>query len=102
MLRAGVPVITLVGETFASRVGASMLIQLGMDELVTFNHEEYKTLAIEIASNPGKLELLKDKLRESLTSSKLFDSKGYTRNLEALFQNTMNLRGCPEFCVNVG
>jgi predicted O-linked N-acetylglucosamine transferase (SPINDLY family) len=54
-LWAGLPVLTRIGETFASRVAASLLQAIGLTELITISSEAYERLAIELANNPGRL-----------------------------------------------
>jgi len=58
----GLPVITLVGETFVSRVTASLLNAIGLPELITDTQENYEALAIELGMNPTKLNAIKAKL----------------------------------------
>jgi protein O-GlcNAc transferase len=45
-LWAGLPVVTLVGQSFAGRVGASLLNAIGLPELVTHSIEDYEALAL--------------------------------------------------------
>jgi predicted O-linked N-acetylglucosamine transferase (SPINDLY family) len=89
MLRAGIPIVTLIGQSFASRVAASMLSQLGLNELITSSKEEYRALAIDLATNPNKLAMFRDKLSTSVRSSTLFDSKQYTRDLEGIYKRVL-------------
>jgi protein O-GlcNAc transferase len=49
-LKAGLPVLTLMGQSFASRVAASLLNAIGLPELITNTQEEYEALAIELAT----------------------------------------------------
>jgi len=81
-LWAGLPVLTCMGESFASRTAASLLTAIGLPELITVNYEEYKNLAIELATNHSKLEILKDKLKRNLKASILFDTPSMTKHLE--------------------
>ena len=86
-VRAGIPLITLKGESFASRVAASILNQVNLNELVTKNKNEYQKLAISIGTDNEKLKNLKEKLKESISDSNLFNSVLYTKHLEDLFIN---------------
>ena len=61
-LRMGVPVITLKGKSFASRVAASIIHQFDLDELVTANQEEYKNKALELYNSSIMLREIKKKL----------------------------------------
>ena len=86
-VRVGIPLITLKGESFASRVAASILNQVNLNELVTKNKNEYQKLAISIGTDNEKLKNLKEKLKESISDSNLFNSVLYTKHLEDLFIN---------------
>ena len=81
-LWSGLPIITKVGDTFASRVAASLLTAIGIDELITTSDEQYINLAIEIANNPKKLDLIKNKLNTNIKTKPLFNTKRFTKNLE--------------------
>jgi predicted O-linked N-acetylglucosamine transferase (SPINDLY family) len=85
-LWAGLPVLTRIGETFAGRVAASLLIAVGLPELITKSRAEYEALAVELATNPGKLAGIKLKLAQNRLTTPLFDAGRYTRNLEAAYQ----------------
>lgn len=85
-LRVGLPILTLAGESFASRVAASLLTCIDLPELITSSMQEYSALAIELASNRAQLEKLKEKLALSIESSSLFDAKRFTADLELLYK----------------
>lgn len=85
-LWAGLPVITVIGETFPSRVTASMLNAIGLNELVAGSIEEYRGLALELGRNSQALVSLRNKLKANRLSSHLFDTKEFAQDLEALFQ----------------
>ena len=55
----GIPILTLTGNSFASRVGASILSSVGIKELITSSTKEYQELGIELAIKPNKLAMLK-------------------------------------------
>ena len=84
-LWAGLPVLTLLGNTFPGRVAASLLHALCLDELITFSKEEYEAMAIELATNPEKLASVKQKLAENRTIAPLFDTLQFTKHLEAAY-----------------
>ena len=84
-LKAGVPALTLMGESFAGRVAASLLNAVGLPELITSTQEEYEALAIELAMNPQKLADIKLKLANNRMTKPLFDTPFFTRNLEAVY-----------------
>jgi predicted O-linked N-acetylglucosamine transferase (SPINDLY family) len=86
VLRAGVPMITLMGETYVSRMAASQLHAVGLPELVTSSPEDYFNLALELALAPERLAALREKLAANVPTSALFDTRGFTRDLERLYQ----------------
>jgi protein O-GlcNAc transferase len=92
-LWAGLPVLTYAGETFAGRVAGSLLQAVGLSELVTLSLEDYEALARELASNPARLAVLRQKLAQDITTASLFDTVRTTRHIEAAFA-TMWERHC--------
>jgi predicted O-linked N-acetylglucosamine transferase (SPINDLY family) len=84
-LKAGVPVLTLEGQSFPSRVAASLLNAVRLPELITRNQEEYEALAIELAMNPKKLAVVKLKLANSYKTTPLFDTPLFAKNLETVY-----------------
>lgn len=84
-LWAGLPVLTLMGSTFAGRVAASLLHAIGLPELVTTTREEFERMAVEFASNPRQLTALKQKLAANRTTMPLFDIGSFTSHLEAAY-----------------
>nr|MDJ0862744.1 tetratricopeptide repeat protein [Gammaproteobacteria bacterium] len=85
-LWTGVPLVTMTGETFASRVAASLLCTLGVPELVTDSIDAYFNLAWTLARTPDKLTAIKSKIESNRRTSPLFDSDRYTRNLESAYE----------------
>jgi len=83
-LWAGVPLITLKGQTFASRVAASILTTHGFVELVTGSEEDYFNLACELASNKERHTDLKSRIESARLTSPLFDTARFTRDFEKL------------------
>ena len=79
------PVLTMAGRSFASRVSASLLNSIGLEELITYNKKDYERLAIEIGNSPNYSKELKDKLIKNKYSSPLFDSAKFTNNLENIY-----------------
>ena len=84
-LKAGIPVLTIMGQSFASRVSASLLNAIGLPELITTNQEDYEALAIELAMNPQKLLEIKLKLINNRLTTPLFDTPLFAKNLEAAY-----------------
>ena len=84
-LWAGVPVITLKGRHFASRMSASILTALGLSELITGDLRQYENLAVELATDGSRLDALTKKLEGNKWSEPLFDTHRFVRNLENAF-----------------
>jgi protein O-GlcNAc transferase len=82
----GCPLVTRVGDTFASRVASSLLRAAGMPELVTTNAEEFRGLAIELGTDVARRTALRTRLLASRTTCALFDTPRFVRNLEAAYE----------------
>ncbi len=82
-LWAGVPLLACPGETFTSRVSASLLKTSGLTELIARDLEEYEQIAIELANHPDRLQQLRTKLRGARNKSPLFDTARLVRHLES-------------------
>ena len=93
-LRVGLPVLTLKGNSFASRVAASLLNTTKLDDLISKNLEEYEAIANKIISDPTYLKKIKNKLNENILKTPLYNSKLFTKNLELgyekVFENYKN------------
>lgn len=96
-LWAGLPVLSCRGETFAGRVGASLLDAIRLPELVAATPAAYEGLAIELASDPPRLAALRAKLARNRLLTPLFDTEQYTRHLEAAYTTMLgrHLAGLP-------
>jgi protein O-GlcNAc transferase len=96
-LWAGLPLITCQGETFASRVAASLLHAIEMPELVTESLEAYEALAMKLAHDPAGLAAIRKRLQDNRLKTALFDTPRYTRNFEAalLLMNELRQGGQP-------
>ena len=84
-LRMGLPVLTCVGNSFASRVAASLLNAVNLPELITTTQEQYESLAIQLATHPEKLKIIKDKLVNNLPTAPLYDTPLFTQQLESAY-----------------
>ena len=84
-LYSGLPILTLCGESFASRVGASLLNTLNMNELIAYSETEYVNKAYNLSINKKKIKELKQELSNPLTISKLFNSKLYVEKIETAY-----------------
>ena len=96
-LWAGVPVLTLCGRTFASRVGYSLLSALNLSgELTCFDKKQYEEKAIMLSTNKLYYAQLRNKLAMNKISEPLFNTSLYTKNIEDAFKriyerNQLNL-----------
>ena len=84
-LRMGLPVLTCIGNSFASRMAASLLNAVNLPELIATTQEQYESLAIELATDPEKLKIIKDKLVDNLPTAPLYDTPLFTRHLESAY-----------------
>jgi predicted O-linked N-acetylglucosamine transferase (SPINDLY family) len=84
-LWAGLPVLTCIGETFAGRVAASLLNAIRLPELITTTLEDYERLAIDLATHPEQLAIIKSKLAENRLTTPLFDTKLFTKHIESAY-----------------
>ena len=80
----GVPVLTCTGEAYAARMAGSLLRTVGLPELVTTDLAQYEELAVELASDAGRLTSLRARLRRDGAASSLFDTTRFARDLEAV------------------
>ncbi len=84
-LWCGVPIVTCLGDTFAARVGASLLNAIDLPELVTTTLAGYEELAIGLARDPAKLAGLKARLACHRLTTPLFDTARFARHLESAY-----------------
>jgi predicted O-linked N-acetylglucosamine transferase (SPINDLY family) len=84
-LWAGCPVLTVAGDTFASRVGESLARAVGLPELVASDVDAYVDKAVELASDRTALARLRARLEDAGHASALFDTAATTRALEAAY-----------------
>jgi predicted O-linked N-acetylglucosamine transferase (SPINDLY family) len=86
-----VPLITISGETFLSRCGVSVNQNLGMNELIAKNIDEYVEIAINLAKDKNKLSMIKAELLKNSRKSKLFDieifSRDFTNAMQDMWKN---------------
>ncbi len=85
-LWVGLPVLTCMGKSFASRVAASLLNAIELPELITTTQEQYEALAIELATTPEKLRSIKQKLERNKLTTALFDTPRFTKYIEAAYK----------------
>jgi predicted O-linked N-acetylglucosamine transferase (SPINDLY family) len=85
-LWAGLPVLTLPGQTFAGRVASSLLTAIGLPELIAKSVQEYESIAVQLGQNPSALGALKSRLQANRLSTPLFNTERYTEKLECAFR----------------
>jgi protein O-GlcNAc transferase len=85
MLWAGVPVVTLKGTHFASRVSASLLHAFGIPELITETLADYSALAFSLSQAPSQLAVLREKVAALRQVSPLFDTQQSAGDLERAY-----------------
>jgi len=85
-LWAGLPVLTCLGKAFPGRVAASLLRSLDLPELITYSENEYVAKAEELALNPERLRVIKNKLDTNKFSQPLFNAELFCRSVESAFK----------------
>ena len=88
-LSSGLPVITLRGKSYSSRMASSILSACELNELIADNYSEYEELAYELAINKKKINDLRKKINNKLNCS-FFDSYEFTQKLESVYTNLLN------------
>jgi predicted O-linked N-acetylglucosamine transferase (SPINDLY family) len=83
-LWAGVPMLTCRGDTFAGRVGASLVLAAGLPELVTNTLDDYRAYLLSLAADRAALHGYRAYLEGSRDSNPLFDTKAFARDWETL------------------
>ena len=77
--------LTCLGETFAGRVGASLLSAIGLPELITITLESHEQMAIDLASDPQKLAVIRRELERNRSTTPLFNTSLYTKHIETAY-----------------
>ena len=89
-IRMGVPVLTIIGKSFASRVASSMLLNIKLEELIAKNMSEYIKIAVALAHNENKLKKLKIHIKNKDNVNILFNDKKFTHDLENIYLDVFN------------
>ena len=84
-IRMGVPIVTLSGRSFASRVCSSILNQVKMEKLSAKSKKNYENIAIELGNNKNKIKQVKKEIKNNCINSPLFKVQDYTKDLEKKF-----------------
>ena len=91
----GVPVVSLAGGSHVSRVGVSLLANVGLSDLAATSPEEYVSIAVKLAGDLPRLTHLRSTLRERMAASSLMDAPRFARDIEAAFRQMWH-RWCAE------
>jgi predicted O-linked N-acetylglucosamine transferase (SPINDLY family) len=89
-INAGLPMVTLKGNSFASRVGASIYSSLKLQELIAKTESEYENIAVKLANDELKIKEIKDKMKKNAANSNLFKAKEFTKELEQVYLEIFN------------
>uniref|UniRef100_A0A3B3SY28 UDP-N-acetylglucosamine--peptide N-acetylglucosaminyltransferase 110 kDa subunit n=1 Tax=Paramormyrops kingsleyae TaxID=1676925 RepID=A0A3B3SY28_9TELE len=85
VLWAGTPMVTMPGETLASRVAASQLTCLGCPELIAMSRQDYEDVAVKLGTDMEYLKMVRARVWKQRICSPLFNTKQYTIDLEKLY-----------------
>ena len=86
-LRSCLPILTLRGNSFASRVTSSLLSSVGLDKLITDTNQAYEELAVKIALDDNYFSLIKNELKDNIKTKPLLNTIMFTKNLERAYFN---------------
>ena len=89
-LRSGLPVVTLTGKSFQSRVATSILHAIEMPQLAKSTVEEYEEFAVEMALSTEKLSNLKKELAGKILNATMFNSRFAAKRLEEAFSRMVS------------
>jgi protein O-GlcNAc transferase len=84
-LWAGLPILTCSGQTYAARMAGSLLNAIGLPDLITTTLDAYEQMAIDLATHPEELAVIRHKLAVYRLTTPLFDTKRFTKNIEAAY-----------------
>jgi predicted O-linked N-acetylglucosamine transferase (SPINDLY family) len=82
----GVPVVTQAGNTHVSRVGVSLLSNVGLAELIAETSEQYKQIALGLAADLPRLAELRASQRRRMQDSPLMDADRFARDMEKAYR----------------
>lgn len=102
-LWCAVPVVTFLGQSFQSRVAASLLTAAGVPELIAADLVGYEALALSLAQDPARITALKQKLDANRMRVPLFDTERFVKGYEAALQRMIDLRdeGTPPTAIQI-
>ena len=83
----GVPLVTLSGKHFVSRMGVTILKNAGLPELITNSIDGYITTAVDLANDHARLKKMRHNLRDKVARSPLMDQKSFANNMETAYRD---------------
>jgi predicted O-linked N-acetylglucosamine transferase (SPINDLY family) len=105
VLWSEVPLVSLRGRSFCSRMASSLLTAVGLEELVVDSVEDYVGVAVKVATDKAYRESVKEKLRQGKVTGTLYNSTNFARNLEEAFRTAVTIESQGkqpvDFAVNV-
>jgi len=90
-LWAGVPIVTMLGPSFANRVAASLVTAIGAPDLIAPSLDGYEALALGLARDPARLAALKARLAANRLTAPLFDAERFRRHIERGYETMMEI-----------
>ncbi|BAP89552.1 TPR repeat-containing protein [Burkholderiales bacterium GJ-E10] len=93
-LWAGLPLVTILGDSFVSRVAASALRAANLPDLVATDLDDYESTVINFAQNPAKARSIRQQLDRGRLTCSLFDSVRYVQDFEALLNLLIDRNDC--------
>ena len=86
-LWAGLPILTRSGDTFCSRICADMLVNVGLEEMITHSTPEFEQRAVDLSRDPARLAEIRTRLQNNLGTSALFDVRQLVVHLETAYMH---------------
>lgn len=93
-LFSSMPVITISGETFASRMAGSLLNACEMNELISCSIDDYKRIAIKLGNNNVYRDQIRAKIKSNIKKNEVFNTKKFAKELECEFIKLINNQLC--------
>ena len=84
-LWSGLPILTLQGETFASRISSSILSAIELPELISYDFLEYEKKAVYFGTNKDEIKKIKDKIKINKNKTRLFDTNRFKETIEQAY-----------------
>jgi len=82
VLWMGLPILTMTGKSFASRMAGALLTAAGLPELITYNLQDYENTAVALAQDSSRYQLIRERVKDIRLNGVLFDTPRFVKNLE--------------------